>query len=116
MLQLKKGLLYLQIYNYYKEEIINGTFPANYRLPSKRSLADEYKVSINTVENAYSKILEEGFIYSKERSGYYVSDVGELYVLNNKPTIVEKKIETTKYDFSYSGVSKEVFPIKFSRK
>lgn len=116
MLQLKKGLLYLQIYNYYKEEIINGTFPANYRLPSKRSLADEYKVSINTVENAYSKLLEEGFIYSKERSGYYVSDVGELYVLNNKPTIVEKKIETTKYDFSYSGVSKEGFPYKVFKK
>ncbi|MEG0249871.1 MAG: PLP-dependent aminotransferase family protein [Peptostreptococcus sp.] len=116
MLQIKDGLLYLQIYDYFKEEIIKGIFPSEYRLPSKRQLANEYNISINTVENAYSKLLEEGFIYSKERCGYFVSDVGELYIQDNKESVVKAEVATAKYDFSYSGVSKEGFPYKIIRK
>lgn len=116
MLQIKNGLMYMQIYEYYKNEIIKGTYLPDSKLPSKRSLSQEYKVSINTVENAYSKLLEEGFIYSKERSGYYVANVGELYVLDSKPVIIDKKIENVKYDFSFSGVAEEGFPYKIFKK
>ncbi|WP_462247872.1 MocR-like pyridoxine biosynthesis transcription factor PdxR [Parvimonas micra] len=105
----------MQIYEYFKNEIINGTYKANTKLPSKRNLAKEYKISLNTVDNAYSKLLEEGFIYSKERQGFFVSDVGELYVLNNKPIHITKEEENIEYDFSYSGVSDE-FPYKVFKK
>ena len=30
-------------------------------------------ISLNTVETAYSMLLQEGYIYSAPRSGYYVS-------------------------------------------
>lgn len=115
MLILNNGILYMQIYEYFKNEIINGTYKANTKLPSKRNLAKEYKISLNTVDNAYSKLLEEGFIYSKERQGFFVSDVGELYVLNNKPVHIVKEEENIEYDFSYSGVSDE-FPYKVFKK
>lgn len=115
MLVLNNGVLYMQIYEYFKNEIINGTYKANTKLPSKRNLAKEYKISLNTVDNAYSKLLEEGFIYSKERQGFFVSDVGELYVLNNKPVHIVKEEENIEYDFSYSGVSDE-FPYKVFKK
>ncbi len=115
MLILNNGILYMQIYEYFKNEIINGTYKANTKLPSKRNLAKEYKISLNTVDNAYSKLLEEGFIYSKERQGFFVSDVGELYVLNNKPIHITKEEENIEYDFSYSGVSDE-FPYKVFKK
>lgn len=115
MLVLNNGILYMQIYKYFKNEIINGTYKANAKLPSKRNLAKEYKISLNTVDNAYSKLLEEGFIYSKERQGFFVSDVGELYVLNNKPIHITKEEENIEYDFSYSGVSDE-FPYKVFKK
>ena len=62
MLILDNGVLYIQIYEYFKNEIINGTYKAHSKLPSKRNLAKEYKISLNTVDNAYSKLLEEGFI------------------------------------------------------
>ena len=116
MLILKKGILYLQIYEYFKNEIICGSYKANEKLPSKRLLADEYSISINTVDNAYSKLLEEGFIYSKERQGFFVSDVGELFVLNSKKVYIEKEEENIKYDFSYNGVSDEGFPYKIFKK
>ena len=75
----------------------------------------EYNISLNTVDNAYSKLLEEGFIYSKERQGFFVSDVGELYVLDSKPIHITKEEENIEYDFSYSGVSEE-FPYKIFKK
>ena len=115
MLILNNGILYMQIYEYFKNEIINGTYKANTKLPSKRNLAKEYKISLNTVDNAYSKLLEEGFIYSKERQGFFVSDVGELYVLDSKPIHITKEEENIEYDFSYSGVSEE-FPYKIFKK
>ena len=115
MLVLNNGILYMQIYEYFKNEIINGTYKANTKLPSKRNLAKEYKISLNTVDNAYSKLLEEGFIYSKERQGFFVSDVGELYVLDSKPIHITKEEENIEYDFSYSGVSDE-FPYKVFKK
>ena len=115
MLILNNGILYMQIYEYFKNEIINGTYKANTKLPSKRNLAKDYKISLNTVDNAYSKLLEEGFIYSKERQGFFVSDVGELYVLDSKPIHITKEEENIEYDFSYSGVSEE-FPYKIFKK
>ena len=115
MLVLNNGILYMQIYEYFKNEIINGTYKAHSKLPSKRNLAKEYKISLNTVDNAYSKLLEEGFIYSKERQGFFVSDVGELYVLDSKPIHITKEEENIEYDFSYSGVSEE-FPYKIFKK
>ena len=115
MLILDNGVLYIQIYEYFKNEIINGTYKAHSKLPSKRNLAKEYNISLNTVDNAYSKLLEEGFIYSKERQGFFVSDVGELYVLDSKPIHITKEEENIEYDFSYSGVSEE-FPYKIFKK
>ncbi|WP_455931670.1 MocR-like pyridoxine biosynthesis transcription factor PdxR [Parvimonas micra] len=115
MLVLNNGILYMQIYEYFKNEIINGTYKAHSKLPSKRNLAKEYNISLNTVDNAYSKLLEEGFIYSKERQGFFVSDVGELYVLDSKPIHITKEEENIEYDFSYSGVSEE-FPYKIFKK
>ena len=116
MLVIDSGVMYLQIYEYFKKEIIDGNYKANTKLPSKRSLAKEYNISLNTVENAYAKLLEEGFIYSKERCGFFVSNVGELYVLDNKKITLEKETEDIKYDFSYNGVSKEGFPFKLFKK
>lgn len=41
-------------------------------MPSKRTVADEVGVSTITVEHAYALLGDEGYVESKERSGYYV--------------------------------------------
>ena len=61
---------YLQIYNQIKEDIISGVLDS--KLPSKRLLADELGVSTITVEHAYALLADEGYIESRERSGYFV--------------------------------------------
>lgn len=110
------GTIYLQVYEYFRENIIKGFYKANYKLPSKRDFASEYDISVNTVENAYAKLLEEGFIYSLERKGYFVSDVGDLYISEHKEVRYEVEEDDVKYDFSYSTVSKEGFPYRILRK
>ena len=64
--------VYLQIYKQIKEDIIKENYPYNTKLPSKRLLADETQTSTVTVEHAYALLCEEGYVESRERSGYFV--------------------------------------------
>ncbi len=64
--------LYLQIYEYIKQEILQGSLSYPERLPSARSLASFLQVSRSTVDTAYEQLLSEGYIESRQRSGYYV--------------------------------------------
>lgn len=65
--------LYEYLYHCIKQDILDGTLAAGSRLPSKRELAKHHQVSLKTVENAYEQLLTEGYIYSEEKRGYYVS-------------------------------------------
>lgn len=116
MLILKDEKIYLQIYNYFKNEIIKGNYKANSKMPSRRELAKEYGVSKNSVENAYAKLSEEGYIYSKERSGYFVTDLEGIIVLSEITEEVEEVNEVVDVDFTFQGVCEEGFPFSTLRK
>ena len=64
---------YLQLYNQIREDITRGLCPYGGKLPSKRFLAAETGTSVITVQHAYDLLADEGYIESRERSGYYVS-------------------------------------------
>ena len=64
--------VYLQIYEQIKCDIVNGSYKYNSKLPSKRLLADETDTSTVTVEHAYALLCDEGYVESRERSGYFV--------------------------------------------
>lgn len=63
---------YLQLYTQIRNDITDGLFSYGSKLPSKRTVATETGVSTITVEHAYALLQEEGYIESKERSGYFV--------------------------------------------
>lgn len=67
------GPAYLQIYHRLREEITCGACPYGSRLPSKRTLAEAFGVSVIPVEHAYELLCEEGYAEARERSGYFVS-------------------------------------------
>lgn len=69
---------YEYIYKCIKEDIINGILPPHYHLPSKRSFAKNLGVSIITVQNGYEQLLYEGYIYSIEKRGYFVSEITDI--------------------------------------
>lgn len=66
---------YKYLYEKIKEDILNDRLKPGTRLPSKRTLAKNLNLSVMTVENAYSQLQVEGYIYSAEKKGYYVSDI-----------------------------------------
>lgn len=63
---------YLQLYKQVRDDIIKGIYPYGTKLPSKRLIATETGISTVTVEHSYGLLCEEGYIESRERSGYYV--------------------------------------------
>ena len=63
---------YLQLYECLRNDMEHGVFSYGAKLPSKRILAEETGVSVITVQHAYSILCEEGYIESRQRSGYYV--------------------------------------------
>ncbi|MEE9447227.1 MAG: PLP-dependent aminotransferase family protein [Arenicellales bacterium] len=81
----RHGTLQAQIQEMMVSAILNKQLPAGCVLPSGRKLAEQLKVSRNTVVQAYLSLMDEGFIESRERSGFYVcKDVLEGYVEPNK--------------------------------
>ena len=63
---------YEYLYRCLKEDIVTGRITQGSKMPSKRTLAEDNGISIRTVLNAYNQLLVEGYLESKERSGYYV--------------------------------------------
>lgn len=67
------------------EAIQSGVFAPGRRLPSSRSLARQLGVARNTVTLAYQKLIAEGHLVSRERSGIYVNEETlALRALNDK--------------------------------
>lgn len=101
---------YVQLYNYIKSSILNGELSPMEPLPSKRVLAKDLGLSLNTIVEAYNLLLFEGFIFSVEKKGYFVVDYNLKtkklkqieFQISNKPLI--------KYDFTTKNVDSKVFP------
>ena len=68
----KNKFAYIQLYEQIREDIVKGVLSYGTKLPSKRLLAEETDTSVITVEHTYSILCEEGYIESRERSGYFV--------------------------------------------
>lgn len=66
---------YYTLYCGVRDDILRGKLRAGERLPAKRAFAEELGVSVVTVQLAYEQLLAEGYVRSRERSGYFVEEV-----------------------------------------
>lgn len=53
--------------------ILDGRLSTEFPLPSSRDLANMLEVSRSTVTLAYQRLVDEGFLISRERQGYFVN-------------------------------------------
>jgi GntR family transcriptional regulator/MocR family aminotransferase len=74
--------LYRQLYEGYRDAIVDRRLRAGQRLPSTRSLAAELQISRIPVLNAFEQLLAEGYFESRVGSGTYIAESlpGELFV------------------------------------
>lgn len=111
--------IYKQIYEGIKESILNGKIHSNEKLPSKRVMADELKVSVNSVSNAYEQLLAEGYIYTIERKGYYVENITQFiekkdFIKNKLPDDLKEELVDKDRWLSLSHMTSDIsiFPFK----
>ena len=83
--------LYTQLYGCIRRDILSGALPPRQKLPSKRALAQHLEVSVITVKNAYEQLAAEGYIYTVEKKGYYVSPVERPLPPADPPPLTPEK-------------------------
>nr|HML47775.1 GntR family transcriptional regulator [Clostridia bacterium] len=89
-----------RVYQYLKQRIDDGTFPSGSKLPSLRSLSEQYGINKMTAHTAISILVNEGALEVKKGKGTYVSDatkkreqpIGVLLTDFSKPTNVDLDI------------------------
>src|SRR5512143_824018 len=77
--------LYQALYAHMRSAILSGELKSGMKLPSTRALADELKISRNTVLNAYRQLLAEGYLESREGSGTFVAHILPDLLLTASP-------------------------------
>lgn len=64
---------YVAIYESIYEDIKNGVYRAGSQLPTETKLAEEHKVSRNTLRQALAILNEDGLVYNVQGKGNFVS-------------------------------------------
>ena len=124
----QKGSLTLSEYLYenLKSAIIDGKFTPKEKLPSKRNLANHLGISVITVANTYERLISEGYIYSIEKSGFFVTELLSFSPKKSSKITPTKKNNLdigkisidvkAKIDFKTNSISYEKFPFKIWNK
>lgn len=82
--------LYEYIYQRIRDDIVAGAIGPDEHLPSKRILADHLGISVITIENAYSQLVAEGYVYTRPRRGFYAKPLPEAPGANVKQDDAER--------------------------
>ncbi|WP_051524595.1 MocR-like pyridoxine biosynthesis transcription factor PdxR [Pseudobutyrivibrio sp. MD2005] len=104
--------VYEKVYSFYVNQILNASLKPGDRMPSIRESEKTLGVSKTSIETAYLQLAADGYIYSVEKIGYFVSETvsrfskGEQYEDNFNT--INKENQSYQYDLSTIGEDKEV--------
>ena len=106
--------LYQQLYDALVAQIRSGAVPAGTRLPGKRSLAQQLGVAVNTVDTAYQMLAAEGYLDSRQRSGFFVLEVADTVPAGAAAEAISPLPEPPRwrFDLSTGGVDTALFPFR----
>ena len=96
--------IYLQIKENIKKLILSGGLQENEPLPSVRTLASTLAINVNTVIRAYRELESEGYIYSMQGKGNFVSKVDDI---KDREHYLEEKIISFVKEANEVNVSKK---------
>lgn len=102
---------YMQLYLQLRKDITDGVLAYGTKLPSKRLLAEETQVSVITAQHTYDLLCDEGYVESRQRSGYFVIyRKGDLISSNKElpcsTSINHAHLHSTSGNFPFSVLSK----------
>ena len=73
MAEIRENYLYEQLESDLTKDIYKGVYGVDERFPSLRYVSEQYEVSMATVIQAYQRLEVKGLIWSRPKSGYFVS-------------------------------------------
>jgi len=125
--------IYMQLYRAIREDCLRGTLVSGEKITSRRSLAKELGISVNTVDSAYQQLVSEGYIEARPRSGFRVRELsvgsevsasgqeasdtdvslrtGAFIIRDGEVPPAESPEATRAIDFSPNGVDLSMLPM-----
>ncbi|KON88816.1 GntR family transcriptional regulator [Sporosarcina globispora] len=105
---------YKQIYEQIRKAILEKKLLAHAKLPAKRRLAEQLNLNIIAVQMAYEQLQSEGYCYSVERQGYFVSEIqDEWHTIENDTTTLKKTVQNEHViNFKSGQIDAAAFPYK----
>ena len=86
--------IYIQISDRICDEIINGTYPPESRLPSVREYASDMQVNANTVMRSYERLAQRGHIYNRRGIGFFVAADARQRILDERGSdLIDKRLD-----------------------
>ncbi len=76
-------MIYKKIANTIKDDILNGKYQENEKLPSEFNLAEQYFTTKMTIRKSLALLAKNGFVYSIPKSGHYVASLIDIKSFNN---------------------------------
>ena len=109
---------YVQIYEYFRDEIESRRLPAGEKMTSVRDLAQAVNISKMTVEKAYYQLASEGYIIHRNKARYEVASLGDYResAAERRTTHTEPSRPAYRYDFGSGDMDMEHFPLDTWRK
>ncbi len=112
-----KTPLYMQLYDYIKNEIVVNNFKAGYKLPSIREAASLLNISKTTIENTYNQLIVEGYIENISKRGFFINEIGSYkYNTEFKPTHSFEKSISDEYIYKNNGADPTSFNVNVWKK
>ena len=96
-----------QITDNFKELMVTGVLAPDEKLPSVRELSKMITVNPNTVQKAYTKLEEQGYIYVVKGKGSFVSNVKKMDVDEREGEKLTRILREDINKLYYNGISLE---------
>ena len=110
--------VYEKVYNFYVNQIENKSLLPGDRMPSLRESEKTLNVSRTSIETAYLQLAADGYIYSVEKVGYFISETAGRFFEQAKAKggVKAKSAPKYKYDLATIGEDKTVSCLELWRR
>ena len=99
--------IYEQIKEEIRGQILRGSLKPNEMLPSIRTLARELKIGVITAKRAYDDLCAEGFLYSVQGKGVFVSEFDKIKANNFAEREIFSRLKEIAASAEKNSVDKE---------
>ena len=97
--------VYEQIVDNIKEQIMTGVLKENTPLPTVRELSQLLTINPHTVQKAFQTLDQEGYIYTIENKGIFVSSIKHVKRDEEKAKAIINTIVESYKELIYMGMS-----------